>query len=583
MVGRAALALAVTSVPLAAGRMYDVLMKGYLPNCTACDLWSAHSPTLWAAGSPPAEAGSSCAMPAANITGHNAVDASFAGPWCYCAGVATTCIAPQSVPEQINLQLAGPDVVVVGFVTYDRYTPSSPPVAELQVVGSDDAPEQITGVSHMYYADWYSPPRNYTMNFVKFMNLKPRQAYNYKVAGSAGAQWSESFTFRAPYARGPTKVAMYGDMGNTINNNMANLMSNCADGTIDAVVHLGDHAYDLGNGHDMHGDAYMNAFQPTLANCPWLPVIGNHESYLGPGGDKSPFGTTYRYLNQTWGIAYGQQPDVRDTATTALGHLLTKGTYHAAGLHGSTPSGTSRYNSIDIGLFHIVALDLNPGKSPDGSTEWALWNNTEGGKGPSAQGLWLEADLAAAVANRRKVPWIIVTSHFPLLHTMLEANSRTSASHYIGDEGEDSLENRPFTEHHFADCPVDDPGCFTVGQLVSAQAGPLIPIMEKYAVDAYVAGHVHSYEVTWPQLRGNTTSRSFDHPTGIVYITEGNGGVPGTGPKNSIVNCSSSSVCRKKGNGGAFGRWSATDGHTLTYEHVENPTGAVTDTWKITK
>ena len=53
---------------------------------------------------------------------------------------------------------------------------------------------------------------------------------------------------------------------------------------------------------DKHGDTYMNAFQPTLASCPWLPVIGNHESYLGPGTDKSPVGTEQRYLNQTWGV-----------------------------------------------------------------------------------------------------------------------------------------------------------------------------------------------------------------------------------------------------------------------------------------
>ena len=46
----------------------------------------------------------------------------------------------------------------------------------------------------------------------------------------------------------------------------------------------------------------MNAFEVTLASCPWLPVIGNHESYLGPGHDKVNPGTEARYLNQTWGL-----------------------------------------------------------------------------------------------------------------------------------------------------------------------------------------------------------------------------------------------------------------------------------------
>ena len=67
-------------------------------------------------------------------------------------------------------------------------------------------------------------------------------------------------------------------MGHSRYNNMKNLQQDCAAGTIDAIVHMGDHCYDLGLGHDAHGDAYMNAFQPVLAQCPWLPVIGNHES-----------------------------------------------------------------------------------------------------------------------------------------------------------------------------------------------------------------------------------------------------------------------------------------------------------------
>ena len=97
-------------------------------------------------------------------------------------------------------------------------------------------------------------------------------------SGASGAPWSSEFTFRAPYPAGDTKVAIYGDMGHSRYNNMKNLQQDCAAGTIDAIVHMGDHCYDLGLGHDAHGDAYMNAFQPVLAECPWLPVIGNHES-----------------------------------------------------------------------------------------------------------------------------------------------------------------------------------------------------------------------------------------------------------------------------------------------------------------
>ena len=95
---------------------------------------------------------------------------------------------------------------------------------------------------------------------------------------------------------------------------------------------MGDHCYNLGMEDDRKGDAYMNALQPLLATCPWIPIIGNHE---GADGDH-----THRYLNQTWGEAYANPlRGSTSTATSALGHILTKGTFLGAGLHGTTSPG----------------------------------------------------------------------------------------------------------------------------------------------------------------------------------------------------------------------------------------------------
>lgn len=84
------------------------------------------------------------------------------------------------------------------------------------------------------------------------------------------------------------------------------------------LARAGDHAYNVGMANGHRGDAYMNAFQPVLSSCLWMPVIGNHE-----GSDGDHFN---RYLNITWGEIYGNAPPVHSTATSALGHLLTKGT-----------------------------------------------------------------------------------------------------------------------------------------------------------------------------------------------------------------------------------------------------------------
>ena len=70
------------------------------------------------------------------------------------------------------------------------------------------------------------------MHFVKFAGLEPRQQYTYVVrSGAPTAKWSARFKFRAPYPAGETRVAIYGDMGNEANNNMANLRADCAAGT----------------------------------------------------------------------------------------------------------------------------------------------------------------------------------------------------------------------------------------------------------------------------------------------------------------------------------------------------------------
>ena len=161
MVRSAAVLAALAAWPRSTADMYDVLMPHYLPpaECGAagCAAWSGQDPRVWRAGAPPDNAGDSCAMPAGPIldsrfnktteTLNKATNTSWQGAWCYCkdpsAARLGVCRAPSSVPEQINLQIAGPDVVVVAFVTYDPQRPSAPPVAVLDGT-------QITGVSHFF-------------------------------------------------------------------------------------------------------------------------------------------------------------------------------------------------------------------------------------------------------------------------------------------------------------------------------------------------------------------------------------------------------------------------------------------------
>jgi hypothetical protein len=126
---------------------------------------------------------------------------------------------------------------------------------------------------------------------------------------------------------------------------------------------------------------------------------------MGEGKDKVDVSTEQRYLNQSWGVIYGQDGaaietgTAQTTATTSLGHLLTRSSFYGPASHGAAPSRTSQWYSVDLGLIHFVVLDLDPGPPAVFAGDQAAWT---------------AADLAAADANRANVPWIVVTSHFPL-------------------------------------------------------------------------------------------------------------------------------------------------------------------------
>ena len=263
--------------------------------------------------------GRSCAVPGKALVGAFAQGgryfnlsamekAAFYGPICPCftssASSAVefhTCTAPLFVPEQINLQIANSTTVVVSFVSHEMSPPTAPPVARFALT-SDFGPAtkaSLSGVSHWYQTSHINATmkpgacvgpdpdrkcnvRNITMHFIRFPSLKPRQKYTYQVRSGGDSRpdaWSQSYTFRAPYGHGSaeksggsnvTRVAIYGDMGNCVGNNMGNLRAGCESGVIDAIVHMGDHAYDMGNGDDYHGDAYMQAFQGNRPTTEYL-------------------------------------------------------------------------------------------------------------------------------------------------------------------------------------------------------------------------------------------------------------------------------------------------------------------------
>ena len=566
--------------------VYDHLMPTWKPDPNTCEdkcvEWNKipnindqrEMNSKWRYNKPPSDAGSSCAMPGGSAGKFECdgcsiddVTNSYAGPWCYCntpkKGQNHTqyCIAPTNVPEQINLQIADSTSVVVSFVTREEHAPTSkePPIAHFGETETDL--KKIKGVTHHYKKLSEVEKISYSLHFIKFAGLQPGKQYYYKVQ-SPTSSISKLFSFRGVNPKEP-KFAIYGDMGHSKYNPMENLKNACEAGKIDFLVHMGDHAYDLGGATDKRGDAYMNVYQPALSSCPWIPIIGNHEANDGDNFN--------RYLNMTFGETLGRDDTIiKSTATSVLGDFLTKATLFGLGFHSPIPSKTSRYFALTLGLVHIIGLDLN---------------NLD-----SDQLKWLDKDLASV--NREETPWILASSHFPMYHPLMQGNLNASSNFFLG-EGHEKFTT---SGHDFVplQCASNDNKVCndqTVGEWLKAQQNKLLPLLRKYGVDLYDAGHVHDYAVTWPICNNGTICKnmqgknltSYKNPLGTVHVTEGNGGVPGVAGKNTIIGCNSTSPswCRKRGTGGAFGIIKIFNNTHLQYSHHENPTNKVTDEFVI--
>ena len=210
-----------------------------MPPAGGCKDWS-DAPEMdkyWVGGKPPEGAKDSCAQ-----QGLGNPDASWGADMgsgaqahvisAYCVpkdstlGKVAQCTSGMGIPEQVNVQVASGDSVVLSFVTFEKTAPTKPPMAKVSVAGA--AEMEVKGVTHKHVTVGCTaggipdkngklvpePCRTYYMHFIKLSEMKPKAKYSYTVqSGGAGSVPSAQFSFRAPYSEGVTKIALYGDMG----------------------------------------------------------------------------------------------------------------------------------------------------------------------------------------------------------------------------------------------------------------------------------------------------------------------------------------------------------------------------------
>ncbi|XP_039959166.1 acid phosphatase type 7 isoform X1 [Bactrocera neohumeralis] len=196
---------------------------------------------------------------------------------------------------------------------------------------------------------------------VTLRDLKPQTRYEYSCGSDLG--WSARFSFTTPPAGSDWQpsLAIFGDMGNENAQSLARLQQDTQQGMYDAIIHVGDFAYDMDTENARVGDEFMRQVETIAAYVPYMVCPGNHEEKYNFSNYKTRF----------------NMPGERD----------------------------SLWYSFDLGPIHFVSF----------STE-VYYFMQYGFKLLTKQYEWLENDLREAnkPENRAQRPWIITYGHRPM-------------------------------------------------------------------------------------------------------------------------------------------------------------------------
>lgn len=183
--------------------------------------------------------------------------------------------------------------------------------------------------------------------------------YNYTVGSDKG--WSPVHNFVVPSTEAnlPISVAIFGDMGTENAQSLPYLQKDVDQDLYDALIHVGDFAYDMDSQNGLIGDQFMRQIESIAGYVPYMVCVGNHEEQYNFSNYRNRF---------------------------------------------SMPGDSENlWYSFDLGPVHFISIN----------TEVYYFLNY-GIKNIVKQYQWLEEDLKRAVANRENRPWIVIFGHRPM-------------------------------------------------------------------------------------------------------------------------------------------------------------------------
>jgi hypothetical protein len=214
--------------------------------------------------------------------------------------------------------------------------------------------QQAAGTSHEFIQGVYHSQLHEAI----LTPLREDTKYFYQVGDAAGG-WSpvHSFTTKSK----DHTYAVYGDFGYVNSRITEQLNVQVAAGVFDAVLHIGDFAYNLDTSNGVYGDKFQDQISTVTASVPYITIPGNHEA-------ANNFS---HYKNRYGGVSAG----------------LGKN------------SGHNLWYSWNHGLVHFLAFDTE------------VYNYSPDARQQRNQIDFMRNDLIEANKNRDKQPWIIAYGH----------------------------------------------------------------------------------------------------------------------------------------------------------------------------
>lgn len=109
------------------------------------------------------------------------------------------------------------------------------------------------------------------MNSLYFLQLAYKCRNSYK--------WSTEYHFKTVPSGcdWSPRLIIYGDMGVKGAATFNYIRNEVKRGLADAIIHVGDFAYNMENNNGDVGDAFLRMLEPIASQVPYMTAVGNHE------------------------------------------------------------------------------------------------------------------------------------------------------------------------------------------------------------------------------------------------------------------------------------------------------------------